>query len=164
MEQEELPLGGIGVDFTQVEPIQHKRTLAFINQFVTHSAHFLNRFSFVCEEKLADISDRIQRLQVTATLLEMKLASIPGLESVHCPDYCNNLDASWKLEHDDDNNNARGCSKQSVINCTSTWRRRKRHVRHRERCSKRKCNDSRPGPSLQEILTDVEGRCTFGGH
>ena len=34
----------------QVGPINHKRTLAFLNHFITHSVRFLNRFSCVCEE------------------------------------------------------------------------------------------------------------------
>ena len=41
----------------QVGPINHKRTLAFLNHFITHSVRFLNRFSCVCEEvSLAVIS------------------------------------------------------------------------------------------------------------
>lgn len=35
---------------SQVGPINHKRTLAFLNHFITHSVRFLNRFSCVCEE------------------------------------------------------------------------------------------------------------------
>lgn len=85
MDTGELPLGGIGVDFAGVPPVSHRRTLVFINQFVSHTAHFLNRFSLVCEEKLADIGERIQRLQVTTAILETKLSSIAGLESVTAP-------------------------------------------------------------------------------
>ena len=34
----------------KVGPLNHKRTLAFLNHFITHTVRFLNRFSCVCEE------------------------------------------------------------------------------------------------------------------
>lgn len=62
--------------------IQQKRTVAFLNQFVVHTVQFLNRFSTVCEEKLADLSLRIQQIETTLNILDAKLSSIPGLEDV----------------------------------------------------------------------------------
>ncbi|CAO2581331.1 WASH complex subunit 3 [Lemmus lemmus] len=67
---------------TQVPAIQQKRTVAFLNQFVVHTVQFLNRFSTVCEEKLADLSLRIQQIETTLNILDAKLSSIPGLEDV----------------------------------------------------------------------------------
>lgn len=40
----------------QVKPIQHKRTAAFLNHFITHTASFLNRFSTVCEEVSGNVA------------------------------------------------------------------------------------------------------------
>lgn len=56
--------------------------MAFLNQFIAHTVRFLNRFSTVCEEKLAGLSLRIQQIETTLNILEAKLSSIPGLEDV----------------------------------------------------------------------------------
>ena len=69
----------------QIGAIHQKRTLAFLNHFITHTANFLNRFSCTCEDKLANISLRIQRLETTVSILEAKLNSVPGLEGVTVP-------------------------------------------------------------------------------
>ena len=69
------------------------KTIIFINQFITHTTKFLNRFSSVCEEvssftyclmhyvlvlleyyqKLADLALRIQRLEISLNILEAKV-------------------------------------------------------------------------------------------
>ncbi|XP_060083173.1 WASH complex subunit 3-like [Ylistrum balloti] len=85
MDADGLPLVGPGVDYTKVEAIHQKRTLAFLNHFVSHTASFLNRFSCVCEEKLDHMSSRLQQLEITMNILEAKLTSIPGLENVTAP-------------------------------------------------------------------------------
>ncbi|KAL1774938.1 WASH complex subunit CCDC53 isoform X1 [Sigmodon hispidus] len=82
MDEDGLPLMGSGIDLTKVPAIQQKRTVAFLNQFVVHTVQFLNRFSTVCEEKLADLSLRIQQIETTLNILDAKLSSIPGLEDV----------------------------------------------------------------------------------
>jgi len=58
----------------QVDPINPKRMLAFLNHFIVHTTSFLNRFSVICEEKLEDLSVRLQRLETTVCLLEAKVA------------------------------------------------------------------------------------------
>lgn len=82
MDADGLPLVGSGIDLTRVPAIQQKRTVAFLNQFIAHTVQFLNRFSTVCEEKLATLSLRIQQIETTLNILEAKLSSIPGLEDV----------------------------------------------------------------------------------
>ncbi|XP_038636307.1 WASH complex subunit 3 isoform X1 [Scyliorhinus canicula] len=82
MDADGLPLVGSGIDLTRVPAIQQKRTVAFLNQFIAHTVRFLNRFSTVCEEKLASLSLRIQQIETTLNILEAKLSSIPGLEEV----------------------------------------------------------------------------------
>ncbi|XP_064628779.1 WASH complex subunit 3-like [Lineus longissimus] len=85
MDADGLPLVGPGIDYTKVGAIHPKRTLAFLNHFITHTVRFLNRFSCVCEDKLSALSLRIQRLETTMNVLEAKLSSIPGLENVTAP-------------------------------------------------------------------------------
>ncbi|KAK1168878.1 WASH complex subunit 3 [Acipenser oxyrinchus oxyrinchus] len=82
MDEDGLPIVGSGVDLTKVPAIQQKRIVAFLNQFMVHTVRFLNRFSTVCEEKLASVSLRIQQIETTLNILEAKLSSIPGLEDV----------------------------------------------------------------------------------
>ncbi|XP_072309881.1 WASH complex subunit 3 [Eucyclogobius newberryi] len=82
MDEDGLPIVGSGVDLTKVPAIQQRRTIAFLNQFIVHTVRFLNRFSTVCEEKLANISLRVQQIETTLSILEAKLSSIPGLEDV----------------------------------------------------------------------------------
>ncbi|XP_008586999.1 PREDICTED: WASH complex subunit CCDC53 [Galeopterus variegatus] len=72
MDEDGLPLMGSGIDLTKVPAIQQKRTVAFLNQFVVHTVQFLNRFSAVCEEKLADLSLRIQQIETTLNILDAK--------------------------------------------------------------------------------------------
>lgn len=82
MDSDGLPLIGAGIDFSKVDPVPPKRSLACINHFIMHTVSFLNRFSCACEEKLEDLTVRIQRLETTMNLLESKLTSIPGLNDV----------------------------------------------------------------------------------
>jgi len=60
----------------QVDPIGPKRMLAFLNHFIVHTSSFLNRFSVICEEKLEDLSVRLQRLETTVCLLETKVGMV----------------------------------------------------------------------------------------
>ncbi|XP_070310152.1 WASH complex subunit 3 isoform X4 [Odocoileus virginianus] len=76
MDEDGLPLMGSGIDLTKVPAIQQKRTVAFLNQFVVHTVQFLNRFSTVCEEKLADLSLRIQQIETTLNILDAKQNSL----------------------------------------------------------------------------------------
>jgi len=50
--------------------------LAFLNHFIVHTSSFLNRFSVICEEKLEDLSVRLQRLETTVCLLEAKVVVV----------------------------------------------------------------------------------------
>uniref|UniRef100_A0A8C6BGI2 WASH complex subunit 3 n=1 Tax=Monodon monoceros TaxID=40151 RepID=A0A8C6BGI2_MONMO len=62
--------------------IPQERRVAFLNQFVVHTVQFLNPFSTVCEEKLAELSRRMQQVETTLNILDAKLSSIPGLDDV----------------------------------------------------------------------------------
>ena len=78
MDDDGLSIVGPALDLTQAPAINYKRTLAFINHFITNSVRFLNKFSCACEEKLAEVQARVQRLEITLSILEAKLSSIPG--------------------------------------------------------------------------------------
>ncbi|KAG0726131.1 WASH complex subunit 3 [Chionoecetes opilio] len=70
------------VDFSKVEAINQKRTLAFINHWVLHTVAFLNQFSAMCEEKLIALETKLRRADHTLAILEAKLSSVPDLEGV----------------------------------------------------------------------------------
>ncbi|XP_034256301.1 WASH complex subunit 3 [Thrips palmi] len=82
MDPDGLPVIGAGVDYTQVGAIHQKRTLAFINYFVTSTVSFLNNFSRSCEVRLQKCESRIQKLEASLGILEAKLSSIPSLTGV----------------------------------------------------------------------------------
>ncbi|XP_067123038.1 WASH complex subunit 3 [Centruroides vittatus] len=82
MDADGLPIVGVGVDYSKVDPIHQKRTLAFLNHFLIRTTSFLNHFAAVCDEKLENLLIRIQRLEASMCILEAKLASIPGLDDV----------------------------------------------------------------------------------
>lgn len=60
----------------QVEALNQKKTVAFINHFVTHTARFLNKFSNVCEEKLEHLDGRLKQLEISLNILEAKVSHI----------------------------------------------------------------------------------------
>ncbi|KAL5258573.1 hypothetical protein ACHWQZ_G009145 [Mnemiopsis leidyi] len=82
MDADGVPIVGQSLDLKLLEPLQHKRTLAYINHFVIQMTGHLNRFACKAESKLAEVDRRTQQIQTTLLLLEAKLASIPELESV----------------------------------------------------------------------------------
>ncbi|KAG8222279.1 hypothetical protein J437_LFUL003260 [Ladona fulva] len=85
MDVDGLPIIGPGVNYAEVRPIDHKRTLALINHFITNTVCFLNKFSRSCETKLGKFEDKIQKLEASLSILEAKLSSVPGLNDVTSP-------------------------------------------------------------------------------
>ena len=73
---------GPAVNYSKVSAIPPKKSLAYVNNFVINTTQFLNRFSYVCENKLREVSSDITRLEIMLSILESKLASIPGLEGI----------------------------------------------------------------------------------
>lgn len=66
-------------------PMSEKRTIYLVTVFIVHTTRFLNRFSALCEQKLAEVHRRMLRLDETLTLLEAKLRSVDGCEGVVGP-------------------------------------------------------------------------------
>ncbi|XP_076252552.1 coiled-coil domain containing 53 [Rhynchophorus ferrugineus] len=71
------------VDYTQILPIQQKRTIAFINHFITNTVSFLNTFAQSCESRFMEFEYKIQKLEASLLILEAQLSSIPGLNGTN---------------------------------------------------------------------------------
>ena len=71
-----------GVDYDQVEPLQRKRLLKFVNHFVLQMANFVSNFSQTCDTKLMCISEKLVNLETSLVLLENKLDSVPYLKTL----------------------------------------------------------------------------------
>ena len=80
-EEESFP----GIDYNQIEGLQRKRLLKFINHFVLQTSHFLSNFSQTCDMKLLNLAKKIQNIETSLSLLEMKLDSVPELKSIPVP-------------------------------------------------------------------------------
>ena len=77
-EEESFP----GIDYNQIEGLQRKRLLKFINHFVLQTSHFLSNFSQTCDMKILNLAKKIQNIEKPLSLLEMKLDSVPELKSI----------------------------------------------------------------------------------
>ncbi|KAL0119671.1 hypothetical protein PUN28_007839 [Cardiocondyla obscurior] len=80
MSDYKIPIIEPTIDYAKVPPINQKRTVSFINHFITHTVTFLNKFALSCEERLFDFENKLQRLEASLEILESRLSSIPGLE------------------------------------------------------------------------------------
>ncbi|KAL6268387.1 hypothetical protein P5V15_001522 [Pogonomyrmex californicus] len=83
MSDYKIPIIEPTIDYTKVPPINQKRTVSFINHFITHTVTFLNKFALSCEERLFDFENKLQKLEASLEILESRLSSIPGLEQEH---------------------------------------------------------------------------------
>eukprot|EP01098_Paradermamoeba_levis_P007225 TRINITY_DN2990_c0_g1_i1.p1 TRINITY_DN2990_c0_g1~~TRINITY_DN2990_c0_g1_i1.p1 ORF type:complete len:199 (-),score=41.93 TRINITY_DN2990_c0_g1_i1:243-839(-) len=69
------------LNYNLVKSVPNERTIFFVNNFIINTVQFLNKFSNLCEKKLNDVSKHIRRLEITLSILEAKLSSIPGLDA-----------------------------------------------------------------------------------
>lgn len=65
---------------TQMRPVPIQQTLLLLNNFITNTAVFLQDFSDSCEKKISKVSAKINEIEITMSVLEAKLNSIPGLD------------------------------------------------------------------------------------
>lgn len=63
-------------------PIPQVKTVIVINNFIANTTSFLNLFAQVCESKLSTVSQRLSDIELTLSLLEAKLDSVPGIADV----------------------------------------------------------------------------------
>ncbi|KAI4463639.1 hypothetical protein MML48_4g00016964 [Holotrichia oblita] len=82
-ETDELPTVDLNVDYETILPIQQKRTITFINNFLTNTLSFFNTFSQSCESRLIEFNYKIQKLEAALLILESQLSSIPDQASQH---------------------------------------------------------------------------------
>eukprot|EP01127_Copromyxa_protea_P000955 TRINITY_DN1088_c0_g1_i1.p1 TRINITY_DN1088_c0_g1~~TRINITY_DN1088_c0_g1_i1.p1 ORF type:complete len:210 (+),score=66.53 TRINITY_DN1088_c0_g1_i1:40-669(+) len=69
------------IDYSEALPVENSSTLSMVNNFILTTTTFLNRFSYLCEQKLMTVSANIQQLEITLSLLESKLQSIESTGS-----------------------------------------------------------------------------------
>ncbi|XP_071562908.1 WASH complex subunit 3 isoform X1 [Temnothorax nylanderi] len=99
MSDYKIPIIEPTIDYAKVPPINQKRTVSFINHFITHTVTFLNKFALSCEERLFDFENKLQKLEASLEILESRLSSIPGLEQDHHKESSNvNENETSKLE------------------------------------------------------------------
>lgn len=55
------------------------QTVIVINNFIANTTSFLNVFAQICETKLSKVSQRLCDVELTLSLLEAKLNSVPGI-------------------------------------------------------------------------------------
>jgi WASH complex subunit CCDC53 len=72
--------------FQQVRPVPIQATLVLVNNFIVNTTKFLNTFSESCEIKIANVSKKLNDLEITLSVLEAKLNSIPGLDGFSSSD------------------------------------------------------------------------------
>ena len=70
-----------GIDYTNIEGIQRKRVLKFVNHFIVQTTNFLSNFAQTCDIKLLTLANKLQNLETSLVLLENKLDSIPQLKN-----------------------------------------------------------------------------------
>lgn len=52
-----------------------------VNNFILNTTDFLNKFTSLCEQKLSNVSQQVQRVEVVLALLEAKLDSVEWMGS-----------------------------------------------------------------------------------
>lgn len=82
-----LEIGGLMSDpkspdaaLSNIAPIPSRKTLMLVNTFITNTVDFMNKFAVLCERKLAKIALQTEKLEVTISLLEAKLESVPWID------------------------------------------------------------------------------------
>jgi len=60
-----------------MHPIQTQKTTMLLNNFILSTTRFLNVFAQSCDDKLSDVASKITEMEVTLSILEAKLNSVP---------------------------------------------------------------------------------------
>ncbi|XP_055295882.1 WASH complex subunit 3 [Sitodiplosis mosellana] len=69
------------VDKSQVPPIDQKRMVAFINEFIISTVSFLNEFMTNIETKFVEFELKMQKIEASLMIVEAKMASIPDVQA-----------------------------------------------------------------------------------
>lgn len=73
------------LDYTESPPVHYEKTVSMVNTFVLSTVQFVNKFALLAEQKLDEVTKRIQRIDISLAILEAKLNSIQGLEDITAP-------------------------------------------------------------------------------
>ena len=57
----------------QVEAINQRELITYVNMFLVRTCSFMNNFATKCEAKLTDLHSRLQVIDTSITLLESKV-------------------------------------------------------------------------------------------
>lgn len=82
-DDEELP--NLEPALSNIQPIPLKKTLMLVNNFIINTTEFMNKFTVLCERKLAKVSQKTTNLEIMLQLLEVKLGSIDWLGGGDAP-------------------------------------------------------------------------------
>ncbi|MFH4980146.1 hypothetical protein AB6A40_006855 [Gnathostoma spinigerum] len=80
----EADLSFISTDMNleEVQPLEIKRVIAFVNFFLTRATRTLSSFASKSELKIYEMENRLDRIEISLRLLEAKLDSVPGISSI----------------------------------------------------------------------------------
>ena len=92
-------------NYEEIDPIPVNKTVVFLNNFIISTTQYLNRFSYLCEQKLAKVARDVQRIEITMSILETKLSSIDGIEKISAPTNTNNNITTNQVDNDNNGNN-----------------------------------------------------------
>jgi Subunit CCDC53 of WASH complex len=73
------------LDYTESPPVHYEKTVSMVNTFVISTVQFVNKFALLAEEKLDEVTKRVQSIEISLAILEAKLSSIHGLEDITAP-------------------------------------------------------------------------------
>ncbi|XP_055340091.1 WASH complex subunit 3-like [Paramacrobiotus metropolitanus] len=82
LEEADFAVLGDSIDLNQVPALPLNETVGYVKQAATIIVQHLNHFAQTADEKLRQMSANISRLETELTILEAKLASVPGLSSI----------------------------------------------------------------------------------
>uniref|UniRef100_A0A8D8R5B1 WASH complex subunit CCDC53 n=1 Tax=Cacopsylla melanoneura TaxID=428564 RepID=A0A8D8R5B1_9HEMI len=73
------------MDLSKVPPIQQKRIVEFVNNFVISTVQFLDKFANNCEISLQRLDVKLRKVEAELCILEYKLNSVPALKTTSVP-------------------------------------------------------------------------------
>ena len=83
-----------GADYTKISPIDSKRSVTLINEYIINTATFLSQLMISTDKKLMCLQDRLCKLRLLISILEAKLNSIGSLNMPSNRTISSNLEES----------------------------------------------------------------------
>ena len=70
-----------GADYTQISPIDQKRSVTLINEYIINTANFLSQLMISTDKKMMSLQERLCKLRLLISILDAKLISIGTLSA-----------------------------------------------------------------------------------